>query len=208
MVSSTPPGAAPPWPQAAKERLLALLRALSFEEREVTLASGQKSRFYVDCKQTALTGEGHFLIGRLFLGMLQAIERDAAATGQPRPHQAVSGMSIGADPLCSALAMTAFLGGRELPAVFVRKEAKGHGTGAYLEGTAAVPAAARVLLLEDVVTTGGSTLLAAERIRAGGYEVTHVLALVDRQSGGDANLRTAGLTLHALFTPADFGVAA
>lgn len=192
-----------PWPEPAKARLLELLRTLSYAEREITLASGKKSRFYIDCKQTALTGEGHFLIGRLFFGLLTAIEgHDAGAR-----HHAVSGMSIGADPLCSALSLTAFLGGRELPAIFVRKEPKGHGTGAFLEGTAAVPPGGRVLLLEDVVTTGGSTLRAADRLRGGGFEVAHVLALVDRQGGGEAALAQAGLALHALFTPPDFGAA-
>lgn len=113
-------------------------------------------------------------------------------------------MSIGADPLCSALSLTAFLAGRELPAVFVRKEPKGHGTGAYLEGTAALPEGGSLVLCEDVITTGGSTLKAAERVREGGFEVSHVLALVDRQAGGRDNLQKAGLTLHALFTPDDF----
>jgi len=185
----------------ARQRLLGLLKNLSYAERDVTLASGQKSRFYIDCKQTALTGEGHALIGRLFLSELDAVERAAGIR-----HDAVSGMSIGADPLCSAVSLTAFLGGRDLPAIFVRKEAKGHGTGAFLEGTASVPDGARVVLLEDVITTGGSTLQAAARIREAGYRVEHAISIIDRQAGGVAALRDAGLSLRALFTPGDFGV--
>jgi orotate phosphoribosyltransferase len=186
-----------------RARLLELLKELSFAERDVTLASGQTAGWYIDCKQTALTGEGHLLIGRLFLAELDRVERGTKGIGM---HTAVSGMSIGADPLCSALALTACQAGRTLNAIFVRKEAKGHGTGAFLEGTAAVDDGATVILVEDVVTTGGSTLKAAERVREGGYKVDHVLALVDRQAGGAENLQKAGLTLHALFGPADFGV--
>lgn len=188
-----------PWVAGQRARLLELLTKLSYEDREVTLASGQKSRFYIDCKQVALTGEGHFLVGRLFLSLLDDIE---AASGAR--HDACGGMSIGADPLSSALSLTAFLGGRELPAIYVRKEPKGHGTGAYLEGLKSVPEGARVVLVEDVVTTGGSSLKAAERLRAHGFAVSHVLAIVDRQAGGREAFANEGLELHSLFTRADF----
>lgn len=180
---------------ATRERLRVLLHTLSYEEREVVLASGQKSSFYVDVKQTALTGEGHALIGRLFFARLVALESAGAG-----PFAAVAGMSIGADPLSSSLALTAHLAGRELTAIYVRKEAKGHGTGAYLEGTKSVPAGARVVLVEDVVTTGGSTLSACARVRDAGFVVTDVLAILDRAQGGRENLAKEGLALHALFT--------
>jgi orotate phosphoribosyltransferase len=188
-----------PWVAGHRARLLELLTTLSYEDREVTLASGQKSRFYIDCKQVALTGEGHFLLGRLFLSLLEDIEAETGAR-----HDACGGMSIGADPLSSALSLTAFLGGRELPAIYVRKEAKGHGTGAYLEGLKTVPPGARVVLVEDVVTTGGSSLKATERLRAHGFAVTHVLAIVDRQAGGREAFAKEGLELRSLFTRADF----
>lgn len=187
------------WVKGHKDRLLELLTTLAYEDREVTLASGQKSRFYIDCKQVALTGEGHFLLGRLFLSVLDEIEAKDGVV-----HDACGGMSIGADPLSSGLSLTAFLGGRELPAVYVRKESKGHGTGAYLEGLKSVPANARVVLVEDVVTTGGSSLLAAERLRAHGFSVAHVIAIVDRQAGGREAFKKEGLELHALFTRGDF----
>lgn len=187
---------------AARERLLTLLATLSYEEREVTLASGQKSSFYVDVKQTALTGEGHALVGRLFLAALGALER----AGAPE-HRGVAGMSIGADPLSSSLALTAHLAGRTLNAVYVRKEAKGHGTQAFLEGMKGAPPPGPLVLVEDVITTGGSTLRAAERVRAAGYDVSHVLAILDRQQGGRENLEAAGLTLHALFTLAELTAA-
>lgn len=185
----------PDWVEGQRARLLELLQGYAYEEREVTLASGQKSRFYIDCRQVALMGEGHFLIGRLLLERLARVE---AETG--RAHGACGGMSVGADPLCSALSLTAFLGGRSLPAIYVRKEPKGHGTGAFLEGTKAIPEGTRVALLEDVVTTAGSSLKAAERLRAHGYVVTDVFALVDREAGGREALKREGLTLHPLFT--------
>src|SRR5690242_10445416 len=94
---------------ADRARLLELLLAHSYEEREVTLSSGQKSGFYIDCKQAALTGEGHALVGRIFLRMLSARERESAAMAA---HAACGGLTLGADPLASALALTAHLGGR------------------------------------------------------------------------------------------------
>lgn len=187
------------WVPVHRQRLLTLLTEHAYEDREVTLASGQKSRFYIDCKQVALRGEGHFLLGRLFLEELQQVE---ASTGLR--HDACGGMSIGADPLASALSLTAFLGGRELPAIYVRKEAKGHGTGAFLEGARAAPRGARVVLVEDVVTTGGSSLKAAARLREYGYVVSHILAIVDRNAGGAEAFRAEGMELRSLFTRADF----
>ena len=186
---------------ADRSRLLQLLIELSYAEREVTLSSGQKSNFYIDCKQAVLTGEGHALVGRAFLRMLMAAER-----GTNVVHAAVGGLTMGADPLSSALALTAHLGGRDLTAIYVRKEAKGHGTGAYLEGTKSVPAGARVAVLEDVVTTGNASVTAIERLRSGGFVVDTVLAIVDREAGGREALAKLGCALHAVFTVADFPI--
>lgn len=183
------------WERAHRGRLLDLLVGYAYEEREVTLASGQRSNFYIDCRQVALMGEGHFLIGRLFLAQMQRIEATRGIH-----HDACGGMSVGADPLCSALSLTTFLGSRSLPAIYVRKEPKGHGTGAYLEGLKGVRPGGRVLLLEDVITTAGSSLRAAERLRDNGFVVEDVCALVDREARGNEALASAGLTLHSLFT--------
>lgn len=186
-----------------KSALLGLLKQLSYEQREVTLSSGQRSNFYIDCKQTMLTGQGHVLIGALFTELLARAE-----VTHPNPqqlqHAAVGGLTLGADPLASATALWATLQGRELNAIYVRKEAKGHGTGAYLEGTKAVPIGSRVAVVEDVVTTGNASKTAVERLRAHGYVVDTVLALVDREAGGREALAALGLTLHALFAVADF----
>lgn len=192
--------ALPTW-QQQRQSLLLLLRELSYEERDVTLSSGQKSHFYIDCKQTMLTGEGHCLVGALFTELLARAEH-----GKPTlpPHTAVGGLTLGADPLSSATSLWSTLNGRVLHAVYVRKEAKGHGTGAYLEGTKAVPVGSRVAVLEDVVTTGNASKTAVERLRAHGYVVDTVLALVDRQAGGREALAAMGLSLHALFDVSDF----
>ena len=183
---------------AFRSRLRALLKERSYAEREVTLASGQTSDFYVDVKKTALLAEGHFLLGRVFLAEMLDIERTHAVS-----FAAVGGMSIGADPLSSSLALTAFLGGRALDAIYVRKEKKAHGTMASLEGATHLAKGAEVIVVEDVVTTGGSTLRAVESLREGGFSVGHAITVVDRQAGGEAALKEAGIALRALFSPAD-----
>jgi orotate phosphoribosyltransferase len=189
---------AQPWhqPEAARAALLSLLRTHSYAERDVVLSSGQKSNYYVDCKQTVLRGRGHTLVGICLLDVLQRVEG-------PNAHVAVGGLTMGADPLSSAMSLWADLKGRELPAIYIRKEAKGHGTGAYLEGTSAVPHGARVVVVEDVVTTGAASKTAIERLRAHGHEVDLVLSIIDREAGGRETLATMGATLHALFTAAD-----
>lgn len=182
-----------------RERLRQLLIERAYEKRQVVLASGAQSGYYFDCKQASLSGEGHFLIGQLFGHMMTQIEADEKTT-----HLACAGMSIGADPLCSSLSLTCHLNQRTLDAVYVRKEAKTHGTASYLEGTKLLPPNAPILLLEDVITTGGSTLTAFEHVKAGGFEVKHVLALIDRDAGGAENLAKAGLSFHPIFHLRDF----
>src|SRR6186713_821677 len=103
--------------EAQRARLLELLKQLSYEEREVTLASGRKSDFYIDCKQTVLTAEGHFLAGSLFLSVIRQ---------RPDNIEAIGGLTMGADPLASAASTLSYVAGRPLTAFYVRKEAKGH----------------------------------------------------------------------------------
>jgi orotate phosphoribosyltransferase len=175
-------------------RLLELLRKLSYQEREVVLASGRRSNFYIDCKQTVLTAEGHFLVGSLIAELL---EREAPEV------KAAGGLTMGADPLASAVATMSFVRGRPIDAFYVRKEPKGHGTQKWLEGDQVVVAGTKVAVLEDVVTTGDSTLKAIERARLHGLEVVRVVALVDREEGGrEAVEREAPLT--ALYRQRDF----
>jgi len=180
--------------QRQRARLLQLLSEKSFQEREVTLSSGKKSNFYIDCKQTSLCSEGHYLIGQLFSSLIESIAPEAEAVG---------GLTLGADPLASAVSTMSFLAGRGLEAFIVRKEPKGHGTAEWIEGASNLRPGMPVVILEDVITTGASTLRAIERARGSELDVRHVVALVDRDEGGrDAVLKEAPLT--ALFTRHDF----
>jgi orotate phosphoribosyltransferase len=176
------------------DRLRELLRTLSFQEREVTLSSGLTSNFYIDCKQVSLDAEGQFLIGQLFRAVIDVVAPKAVAVG---------GLTLGADPLATATSVISFLAGKPLHAFIVRKEPKGHGTGQWLEHGSRLPAGAPVVVLEDVVTTGASTLRAIERARGTGFDVTHVIALVDRLEGGREAVE-AQAPLTTLFTRKDF----
>jgi orotate phosphoribosyltransferase len=177
-----------------RARLLTLLRELAFQEREVTLSSGLKSNFYIDCKQVSLDAEGQFLIGQLFRAAIDAVAPTARAVG---------GLTLGADPLASATSVISFVAGRPLDAFIVRKEPKAHGTQQWIEAPAAVRHGTPVVILEDVITTGASTLRAIERARGAGLEVLHALALVDRREGGREAV-AAQCPVDALFSRTDF----
>jgi len=179
----------PPPPAAAADGRALLLERLAsraYRHGTFTLASGRTSDHYVNCKPVSLSGEGLALLGEQLLALVEP-----AAV-------AVAGLTLGADPLVSAVAMRAALDGRSLDALIVRKEAKGHGTGAWLEGPLP-PAGSTVTVLEDVVTTGGSSLKAVQQLREAGFVVNRVVTIVDRQEGGLAAMTAAGLELRSLF---------
>jgi orotate phosphoribosyltransferase len=177
-----------PFPDPSRQRrtLLQLLAERAYRHGEFTLASGRSSHHYVNCKPVSLSGAGLALLGAL---MLEEVETDAVAVG---------GLTLGADPLVSAVAMRAALDGRSLDALIVRKQAKGHGTGAWLEGPLP-PGGSLVTVLEDVVTSGGSALQAVRQLTQAGYRVQRVVAIVDRQEGGREAIAAAGLELRSLF---------
>ena len=177
-----------------RDRLLELLRERSFAKKKVVLASGRESDFFIDCKQTVLAAEGHALVGSLMLDALT----------QLGVVDAVAGVELGGCPLASAVALTSFLRGAPKDAVYVRKDAKDHGSRRMLEGDTRLAAGARVAILEDVTTTGGSTLKAAEKLRAAGHVIAGVVTLVDRLEGGREAIEAAGLPLVAIYTRRDF----
>jgi orotate phosphoribosyltransferase len=177
-----------------RARLLELLTRLSYEQREVTLSSGLKSNFYIDCKQTVLGAEGHFLVGTLFNRLIQEHAPEVEAVG---------GLTMGADPLASAVSTMSYLSGRPLQAFYVRKEPKGHGTGQWLEGIKSLRPGMPVAILEDVVTTGGSALKAIVRAREFGLKVALTVGLVDREEGGREALEREA-PLVTLFRRRDF----
>ena len=183
----------------AEKLLLEHLHQWAFQERTVTLASGRTSNFYIDCKQVTLDAEGHVLVGRC---LFERIRRYEASTGAR--VAGAGGMTLGADPIASAVAVTSVLQNRPLPAFIVRKEPKGHGTEAWLEGTSRLPAGAELVVLEDVVTSGGSSLRAVSRVRNAGFKVRLVLGLVDRLEGGREALESEDLVLETLYTRRNF----
>ncbi len=166
--------------------LLERLAKEAYRHGSFTLASGRSSDHYVNCKPISLSGSG---LALLCPALLSLVESDAIAVG---------GLTLGADPLVSGVALTAAQTGRCLDALIVRKQAKGHGTGAWLEGP--LPdQGALVTVLEDVVTTGGSSIKAVEQLRNAGFTVNRVVTIVDREEGGAAAMQTAGLELHSLY---------
>lgn len=173
-----------------RQKLLTLFAEVAYKEGDFTLSSGQKSSYYINGKQVTLHPWGGLAVGRLLLAQV------------PEEAIAVAGLTLGADPLVTATSVVAAYEGRSLTALIVRKEAKGHGTQAYIEGPT-LPPGSSVAVLEDVVTTGQSALKAVERLEAAGYKVTHILALVDRQQGGAELYQERGLTFHSLFTIQD-----
>ncbi|EPR36175.1 Orotate phosphoribosyltransferase [Alkalidesulfovibrio alkalitolerans DSM 16529] len=177
---------------AVRRTLAKLLYEKSYIEGEITLTSGKKSDYYFDCKQTALHPEGAWCIGTLFLDLLRDVD-----------VQGVGGMTLGADPLVSSVTVLSHLAGRPLPGFIVRKEAKGHGTGRYLEGLGNFAPGMKVAMLEDVVTTGGTLIKACERVRDAGLEIVAVCTILDREEGGRENLARAGYDLLPVFTRAE-----
>lgn len=179
-----------------RARLVDIVRQRSFQEGpEMKLASGKTSTFYFNMKPTMLDSEGGFLIASLILDALEGTDADL-----------VGGLEMGAVPIASGVAAVAHTRGRKLPAFFVRKQAKEHGTKSLIEGLARDETmnGKKVVIVEDVTTTGGSSIKAAEAIRAAGGEIVKVITIVDRLDGADAAFAAANLPFQPLLTLADF----
>ena len=170
-----------------RQVLLNLIVKDAYVEGDFTLSSGAKSSYYINCKQVTLNANGALALGRLLFQQL------------PANTSAVAGLTLGADPMVSAVSIVSAYEDRPIPALIIRKKPKGHGTKAYIEGPA-LPEGAKLVVLEDVVTTGGSALTAVERLQSAGYEVTQIMALVDREQGGNELYRSKGIKFEALFS--------
>jgi orotate phosphoribosyltransferase len=177
-----------------KQALIALVREKALKFGQFTLASGKKATYYLDGKQVTLDPAGARLVAE---GML-----DLLAAG-PLPA-AVGGMSIGADPITAAVVTMSAVRGTPLLGFMVRKEAKGHGTNQYIEGP--VTAGQTAVIVEDVVTTGGSSLKAIERAEGFGLKIVGVLAIIDRMEGGAQAFAERGYPLSSLLRIRDFGI--
>jgi orotate phosphoribosyltransferase len=177
-----------------KQALIALVRDKALKFGQFTLASGKKATYYLDGKQVTLDSTGARLVAE---GMLDLL----AAGSMPT---AVGGMSIGADPITASIITMSGVRGVPLKGFMVRKESKGHGTNQYIEGP--VKSGDTVVIVEDVVTTGGSSLMAIERCEAFGLKVVGVLAIIDRMEGGTEAFSQRGYPLSSLLTIRDFGI--
>jgi len=177
-----------------KQDLIGLIREKALKLGDFTLASGKKSTYYLDGKQVTLDPAGSLLVAE---GILDLLDPEAMPA-------AVGGMSIGADPITAAVVTMSAVRGTPLRGFMVRKQSKGHGTNQYIEGP--VQPGEEVVIVEDVVTTGGSSLEAIERVEAFGMKVKGVIAIIDRMEGGAAAFATGGYELASLLTIRDFGI--
>jgi orotate phosphoribosyltransferase len=175
--------------------LIGLIESRALKRGTFRLASGREASFYLDAKQVVLESRGAMLVGRAILERLRALGPLPAAVG---------GMSIGADPVTSAVVTMAGVEGLPLKGFLVRKEPKDHGTKRFVEGP--VAAGDRVVIVEDVVTTAGSSLVAIERAREFGLVVDRVIVVIDRLAGGREALAAQGVTLESLVTIRDLGI--
>jgi orotate phosphoribosyltransferase len=170
-----------------RDELLEILMKNSFKRGEFTLASGAKSNYYINGKLSTLDSRGAYLVARIFLAMIADDVPDA-----------VGGLTLGADPIVGSMLSLAGMEDLPLRGFLVRKAAKQHGTQSLVEG--ALREGERVVIIEDVTTTGGSSLKAIEAVEALGCKVTKVLVIVDRQQGAQENLKRKGYRLESIFT--------
>jgi orotate phosphoribosyltransferase len=170
-----------------RHKLLDLFAQLAYQEGDFVLASGLRSSYYVNKMQVTLHPQGALAVGRLLFPLL------------PIDTEAVAGLTMGADPIVTAVSVVSVYENRPIPSLIIRKEAKGYGTRAYIEGPT-LPEGAKIVVLEDVVTTGQSALKAVDRLKEAGYTVNHVISLIDRHQGGGELYESAGLKFETLFS--------
>jgi len=175
--------------------LIGLVEAKALKRGTFRLASGREASFYLDAKQVVLDAHGAMLVGRAILERLRSLGPLPAAVG---------GMSIGADPITSAVVTMAGVTGLPLKGFMVRKEPKDHGTKKYVEGP--VEPGQRVVIVEDVTTTGGSSLLAIDRVQEFGLVVDRVVTVIDRLAGAAEAFAARGIPLESLVTIRDLGL--
>ena len=176
-----------------KVRLMNMIAERSFRYRDnppFTLASGRQSNYYFNCKTTTLDPEGMNLVGNVIFDMISDAEITAAG-----------GLTLGADPIANSISVISYQRGKPVKAFIVRKDVKGHGTKGVIEGN--VDEGERVVILDDVITTGGSTITAIERAKEAGLIVDRVIALVDREEGGRENIEKYVERVDSVFTRSD-----
>ena len=180
--------------EGLKKKLLVLLEKEALKKGEFVLSSGKKSSYYLDGRVITLTPEGAFLVASIILELIKG-----------RGVDAVGGPTLGADPIVGAVATLSHIKQIPLKTFIVRKSAKAHGAGRQIEGPA-LAKNSKVILVDDVATTGGSLVEAKQALEKEGIEVKSAIVIVDREEGAAENLAQAGLKLESLFTVKDFGL--
>lgn len=176
-----------------KEKLKGLIEKLAIKRGEVTLASGAKANYYIDCRKVTLDSIGASLIGNEIFDLLSSDLPDA-----------IGGMAIGADPITGSVISVAGSHGKQISGFIVRKEEKKHGMAQMVEGP--IHAGQKAIMVEDVVTTGGSSLRAIDYAKDAGLNVSGIVCIVDRLAGGREKFEDLGITFQSLFTIEDFGL--
>jgi orotate phosphoribosyltransferase len=179
-----------------KTRLLTLLQTFSFKRGNFILASGKRSDFFIDVKKSVLDSEGHYLTGKI---ILEELKKKFPSC------QALGGVALGGCPLVSATSTLSYIEGRPLAALYVRKQRKDHGTKGLVEFPGRLPKDLQVVIIEDVVTTGETTLFAIQAIKGAGFKPIGVITLVDREEGGKQRIEEkAKIVCYAIYSKRDF----
>jgi orotate phosphoribosyltransferase len=178
--------------ESYKSRLLEILKKDAFFKEKVILSSGKESNFYIDARLVTLTAEGAFLCARIILELIKDLQADA-----------VGGPTLGADPILGAMAALSHLDQKQLNTFIVRKVPKPHGRMRHMEGPE-IKSGARVVLIDDVATTGKSLVESIEKLRQDNIEVLKAIVIIDRQEGAKENLAKANCPLESIFSASDF----
>lgn len=178
-----------------KTFVLNAIKTLCWEKKEFTLASGKKSDFYIDLRRISFDGKYLYLIGKLLY--------EEIGNAKDLKFSVIAGVPVGGIPLISAILAASFLDKNPLKSVVIRKEKKEYGKGNLIEPVQFLSKGANILIIEDVVTTGGSILKAVKNAREEGYEITDAFCMVDRQEGGAEFLKENGIVIHSVFTKSD-----
>lgn len=183
-----------------KKRLVDLIIERTFrytDKPTFKLASGKMSSYYFNCKPTTLNSEGMYLVGNLLYDLIKS-RKPAYRTDRSWKAKGVGGLTLGADPISNAIAHTFYLKGEQMESFVVRKEPKKHGTMLWVEGN--VGKGDKVIIIEDVITTGGSTIKAIDRAKKCGLKILGVIVLIDRQEGGKEKIEATGVRVETLLT--------
>ncbi len=183
--------------QGIKEIVLTAIKSFCYEKKEFTLASGKKSNFYIDLRRISFDGRYLYHIGKLLYGTIKDLK--------DLKFSVIAGVPVGGLPLVSSTIVAGFLDDNPLKSVVIRKEKKDYGKGNLIEPAQFLAKGSNILVIEDVVTTGGSVLKAVKSARDEGYKITDALCMVDRNEGGKENLKENGVTLHSIFSRSDIG---